>query len=99
MNNSALRQPQWKQLVGAFLSPRLGGTIEAWGEANFRTFPLVYQRQQARLENWRPERVYLAELRLTDIDWLASMCLEMGIATPPDDDCATLSRDTQNWIM
>ncbi|HLF76510.1 MAG TPA: HAD family hydrolase [Dehalococcoidia bacterium] len=99
INDNRLRAPQWRPLVGAFFVPRLGGTVEAWADANTRTYQQVFQRQQARLAVWQPGRSYLDELRLTDIDWLESMCRDLGIETPPEDECAALAREAQNWIM
>ena len=34
MNDNTLRGPQWQRLVGEYLSPRLGGSLQAWAEAN-----------------------------------------------------------------
>jgi hypothetical protein len=34
MNDNRLRGPQWQRLVAEFFVPRLGGTQEAWSEAN-----------------------------------------------------------------
>jgi len=40
--------PQWRRLIGEFLSHRLGGSAHSWGEANVPAFA----RQVAR---WRAE--------------------------------------------
>jgi hypothetical protein len=99
INDNRLRAPQWRPLVGAFFAPRLGRTVDEWAEANRRTFEQVFQRQQARLADWHDGRSYLGELRLTNIDWLASMCRDLGIKPPPEDECAALGREAQDWIM
>jgi len=38
--------PQWRRLIGEFLAPRLGGSVEAWGAANIPAF-------EHQLERWR----------------------------------------------
>ncbi len=98
LNSNALRQPQWKRLVGEYLSPRLGGSPDDWAEANSTTIGGVFQRQQERLAGWHEGRSYIAELVLTDIDWLTSMCEKVGIPTPPSSQVATLSREANDWI-
>jgi hypothetical protein len=45
IDNSHL-SPQWRRLIGEFLSPRLGGSAEAWGVANIPAF-------EAQVERWR----------------------------------------------
>ena len=34
MNDNTLRGPEWQRLVGEYLSPRLGGSFQTWGDAN-----------------------------------------------------------------
>jgi len=34
MNDNLLRAPQWRRLIAEFFIPRLGGTAEAWHDAN-----------------------------------------------------------------
>jgi hypothetical protein len=45
IDNSHL-SPQWRRLIGEFLSLRLGGSAEAWGVANIPAF-------EAQVERWR----------------------------------------------
>ncbi|MCX8212923.1 MAG: hypothetical protein OTJ97_00160 [SAR202 cluster bacterium] len=34
MNDNTLRGREWQRHVGEYLSPRLGGSLQAWGNAN-----------------------------------------------------------------
>ena len=54
LNDNARRGPQWQRLIGEFMTTMpfgLGGTAEAWAEAN----PIVFRNVWADLMNRRPE--------------------------------------------
>ena len=50
MNDNAVRGPQWRELIGEFFVPRLGGTSEAWAAANLATAGEVDERYFSRLD-------------------------------------------------
>ena len=86
MSNNERRGPGWRRLLGAWFTPRLGGTPEAWAAAN----TIVFARQ---LDRWN---VFLAGVddiadvpdwwRVDNRRWLTEMCDLVGVATPPDVD-------------
>jgi HAD superfamily hydrolase (TIGR01509 family) len=96
MNDNAVRGPQWQRLIGEFFVPRLGGTMEAWAEANRTTSGESDARYEARL---------VAGVRSPDlwrdyeIDWLRSMAAVVGVETPSrDDECYALARAALLYI-
>ena len=100
MNNNRLRGPQWRQLVGEFFPSRLGGDATAWSEANWHTLRPVDERFFTRLDTWHEARDYAQELRTYDIDWLRSMCKEVGVEAPhSDEDYLALTQEATSFIM
>ncbi len=97
MNDNALREPQWRQLVGAFFSPRLGGDPSAWAEANRRTL----QRQFAEFLPVLPAVPdYAAWRRDFDLFWIRHMCQLVGVACPADEAaCLMLIDESNTWII
>ncbi len=47
MNDNTLRGPEWQRHVGEYLSPRLGGSLQAWGNANL----VIATREFKRYKN------------------------------------------------
>jgi HAD superfamily hydrolase (TIGR01509 family) len=90
MNDPALRGAQWRRLVGEYFAPRLGGTPEAWAEANrdFTVALFAPDAWRARLDAARDyrdfERRYL-------LDWLPGMCARVGVQAPPADEAYALA--------
>lgn len=89
--------PQWRRLIGEFLSRRLGGSERAWGDANVPAF----ERQVAR---WRAE---MAKRGPADIrgffakdarQWFLDMCDSAGVARPADDDAERIAADTIAYV-
>ena len=100
ITDGSLRVPVYERLVGDFLMPRLGGTVEAWGKANMATFRGVRQRSLARLEAWdEATGDILREYYLYNLDWLRSMCDVMAMEPPDDDASAQLGSDANQWIL
>jgi len=100
MNDNALRAEGWRRLVGEFLAPRLGGTREAWGEANVA----VFDAQWKRFEAWQEQPPSDAQVdfftsRVERERWLAEMCERVGVATPAGDACLALSIETEEYVI
>lgn len=85
--------PQWRRLVGEFLSRRLGESAKSWGDANVSAFA-------KQVERWRAE---MAKRGSADIrgffakdarQWFLDMCDAMGVARPADDDAERIAADT-----
>ena len=84
MNDNDRRAEQWRLLVGAFLSSKLGGDSVAWGEAN----RIVFERQWRRYEEHAatlaadviPDYIDFFDDELER--WLVEMCEHVGVAGP-----------------
>jgi len=100
LNDNSQAKPVWERLVGEFLTPRLGGSPEAWAAANRASLPAVMEREAARWAAWDVATGNVLETaRLYNIDWLRSMCAVSGIEAPADDEtCNILAYEAINWI-
>ncbi|MBV9229549.1 MAG: HAD-IA family hydrolase [Chloroflexi bacterium] len=98
MNDNRKRISQWEWLVSEFFVPLLGGTPEAWIEANH----LVVQRM-LEPENWRARLQAAADyasFQYSDnLDWLRGMCEVVGIAAPAEEECVELVRRASASII
>ena len=97
MNDNSQRAEQWQRLVSEFFMPLLGGTSEAWIEAN-----RVVANRMFELENWRM-RVHAAAdyasfNRTYHVDWLGGMCEFVGIPAPPEEECIELASRAVAYI-
>jgi beta-phosphoglucomutase-like phosphatase (HAD superfamily) len=98
LNDNSVRGAQWRRLAGEYLAPRLGGTREAWEQANaaYVTRLFAGDAWDVRLEaaaNYADfERTYF-------LDWVRGMCAMTGIEPPPDEDAIRLGRDAEEWII
>ncbi|GCE12257.1 HAD family hydrolase [Tengunoibacter tsumagoiensis] len=97
MNDNQQRGVQWPPLVGAFFAPRLGGSIEAWAEANRRVITDLLDPANWRLRIQRATS-YMHFDRDYQFDWLAEMCALVGISHPPVEECIELAHQAVNWI-
>jgi FMN phosphatase YigB (HAD superfamily) len=84
LNDNERRAPEWRRLLGEFFAPLLGGTPEAWGEANRVVFDGIWRDWQSLLNSgaeagpdWWPAQ---------DPRWLAGMCEGVGVPVPADVD-------------
>lgn len=97
MNDNRLRGMQWQQFVAEFFAPRLGGTHEAWAEANREVMNRILEpvgweaRLQASPDYRSFDRTYL-------IDWLQGMCVLVGVSAPADDECFALAHQASAAI-
>jgi phosphoglycolate phosphatase-like HAD superfamily hydrolase len=97
MSDNSLRGAQWQHLIGEFLTPRLGGSREAWDNANRTTLPGLGKEFLERLRanghsgyRWRYEW-YLRE-------WLVRMCGAVHITAPSEEDCVRLAREAYAFV-
>jgi FMN phosphatase YigB (HAD superfamily) len=84
LNDNERRAPEWRRLLGEFFTPRLGGTPEAWAEANtivvadtWRAWQQLQERGEEAGPEWWPDQ---------DRRWLVGMCEHVGVAIPADVD-------------
>jgi HAD superfamily hydrolase (TIGR01509 family) len=99
-DNSVLGS-EYLRLLPEFLVPRLGGTAEDWAEANRIINPEARERSRARLQAWDDSTGDVLQGRYIDnLDWLRTMCTEVGIDGPPsDDECAALAAEANLWVL
>ena len=99
-DNSVLSRNYLRRL-GELLSPHFGGNSEQWAAANGRTWPRVWQRHLARMETFDVASGDIErEFYLTKADWLRSMCAEIGVEAPAnEDDCVRLAAAVQDTII
>src|SRR5262249_24311232 len=98
MNDNALRGPQSQRLVGEFFPPLLGGTPEAWAEAN--GIVVIRQLEEyARTMAGRVEVDYAAFLRAAYLGWLGGMCELVGVAVPDEEECVALARRAAEYVI
>ena len=101
LNDNRVRARQWQSLVAAYFPPHLGGASARWFEANGTIFWQAFARMNARLERWQDDDgAYDRELDRYYVDWLRSMCDEVGVAAPASDAaCSALARQADEWII
>jgi FMN phosphatase YigB (HAD superfamily) len=89
--------PQWRRLIGEFLSPRLGGSAQAWSEANVPAFTHQVERWRAEMARGGPAdiRGFFAKDACL---WFLDMCDAMGSPRPADDDAARLAAETVAYV-
>ncbi|HEY8861883.1 MAG TPA: HAD family hydrolase [Candidatus Limnocylindria bacterium] len=82
LNDNDRRAVEWRRLLGEFFAPRLGGTPDAWGEANRSVFLAIWddwrrlrQRGEEPGPSWWPDQ---------DERWLGEMCERVGVPVPTD---------------
>lgn len=89
--------PQWRRLIGEFLSPRLGGSPQAWGEANVPAFHRQLERWHATMARSGPADIrgfFAKDARM----WLLEMCDAMRLPRPPVDEAARLAGETVAYV-
>lgn len=98
MNDNTVRGPQWERLVGEFFPPILGGSSEAWAEANraVATALLEPAAWLRRLDGMSDYATFLQRYRL---DWMTFMCEMVGVPVLADVDALELSERAERWIM
>jgi hypothetical protein len=100
ISDNRRRPPQMRRLAGEFMSRRLGGSEEAWAEANsatiaglFEQHPAVMGRISAEEQDWPAQR------RSYLLSWVRRMADYTGIAAPPDyDACVRLAIEAHEFM-
>jgi len=97
MNDNERRGEQWRRLVGEYLAPRLGGTGEAWAEANRAATSELFDP-----EIWLARLAAAADYQSFDyryhLDWLAIMCRFVGVAMLPAHDGYRMARQASSFV-
>ena len=95
LNDNTRRGPEFLRLIAEFFPPRLGGTPEAWAEANRATFRAVFA---AHDDLFAVPDAYLQAYESYERAWLTAMCQHVGITPPERDECAVLAREALLYI-
>jgi HAD superfamily hydrolase (TIGR01509 family) len=98
MNDNRRRSQQWQRLVGEFFTPLLGGTPEAWAEAN-RIVAVGLFDPAAWRARLRAAPDYASFERAYLLDWLSQMCALVGVPGPPAEESVDLARHAGSWII
>ncbi len=97
MNNNERRTPQWRELVALYFSPRYGGTIQEWKNANKQVFDSVFERYK-RTERENPMIDYIIYWRHEQIEWLTKMFTLVQITPPPYNQRVKIAQEASEWI-
>ncbi len=90
MSDNTLRAPEWLRLIGEFMPPRMGGSAEAWQEANRTVFRQIWADLIARISTFA---TYEEFWRTHAIEWVDAMCGAMNIERPDEEDGIALYRE------
>ncbi len=94
MNDNRLRAPEWVRLIGEFLSPRLGGTAEAWGLHNQRVIRPVLDELYAKPPPFAKHRDFQHAYATK---WMTAMCEAVGVPLP--DDYERMHRELSAFVL
>jgi len=103
MNDNTLRTPQWQRLLGEFFPPRLGGSAEAWAEANRVYTDGLWNDGGSWAEYgtrlWQEGgESYAGFHRAYQIEWLHGMCKVLGLPLFPDDAAVALADEATAFV-
>jgi HAD superfamily hydrolase (TIGR01509 family) len=96
LNDNERRAPQFRRLLGEYLTPRLGGTPDAWANANVSVFERSWARYLAQLERAGDSPGVEAWIRADRRVWMLEMCEELGLPAPPDPEKYAIA--TATWV-
>ena len=99
LNDNECRAVEWRRLIGEYLSPRLGGTAEAWGEANRVVFDAQWQRFEVWREQAAPEEWDFFTSGEERQRWLREMCQHVGVTAPTGEGCLRLAMETEEYVL
>ncbi len=89
------RAPQYRAILGEYLTPRLGGRPSQWSDAN----AAVIAGSMDAFEEFPLDGGYLAARRVHIIKWLRDMCDLVGVDAPSDEDeCAEFAIATHQHV-
>ncbi len=97
MNDNERRAPQWREFVALYFSPRYGGTIQEWKNANKQVFPPFFERYE-RTAKKNPMIDYLSYWRKEQIEWLTNMFTFVQLTPPPYNQRAKIAQEASEWI-
>lgn len=89
--------PQWRRLIGEFLSERLGGSPRSWGEANVPAFERQLARWRAAMARGGPADIkgfFAKDARV----WFLDMCDAAGFPRPADGSVEQIAADTVSYV-
>jgi HAD superfamily hydrolase (TIGR01509 family) len=95
MNDPVPRKSQWQRLLGEFFPPILGGTPEAWAEANRTVMPRLWQGYGLY---GRTDVDYAAYDRAYQTAWLGGMCELVDVRVPPEEECIALAHRAAAYV-
>ena len=96
LNDNHARAPQWRRLLGEYFVPRLGGTPEAWAQANTGAFERSWARFVARVAGAGESGGVDRWVRAERARWLSDMCEQVGVPTPDDAESSAIAAST--WV-
>ena len=83
-NDNRLRGLQWQRMVAEYFAPRLGGTPEAWCEANRIVMSSILEPAA-----WQSRLQAASDYRTFDycyqFDWLRTMCELVNVPFPAEE--------------
>lgn len=97
IDNAEDLAPQWRRLIGEFLSRRIGGSDRIWADANVPAFERQLERWRAEMAKRGPADIrgfFAKDARL----WFLDMCDAAAIARPPDDEAERIAAETVNYV-
>ena len=89
--------PQWRRLIGDFLSRRLGGSARAWSEANIPAFERQVERWRAEMAKREPADIrgfFAKDARL----WFLDMCDAVGFPRPAEREADRIAAETVAYV-
>lgn len=89
--------PQWRRLIGEFLSRRLGGSKVSWGDANVPAFEKQVERWRAEMAKRGPADIrgfFAKDAR----QWFLDMCDAAGFARPAGAEAERIAADTVSYV-
>ena len=89
--------PQWRRLIGEFLSRRLGGSADAWGASNVPAFERQLERWRAAMAERGPADIrgfFAKDARL----WFLDMCDAAGHGRPANDEAERIAAETVSYV-
>ena len=98
LNDNAVRGRQWQQLVGEFFPSILGGTPQAWSDANRVVAQQLWERHTQALRGRRVDCDYQAFYRQYELAWLRGMCEFVRVQTPGEMESLKLARRASDYI-